>query len=259
MGGKGGFPLPQNTGDLPIVAAHRVNLTALSQTMNLYFAAIMEEIHVTRPRDLLQKLPGVPDWKLVPPTSPGARAGVINPTRPHCPNHIMVGMLGDFEVLLIACDDGDLIGYLTRDIAHAIDNMGVVDAEGSGARPARSSSCPRPFLHTNVGSSAWGLAIHQHAQLIAVSSNLVEITIFAAAVTSGENIRPPQRFVSKPPHAVANMPSVSFRGCDVVAVDLAGNLWTFRMSGGTECIDFDHNRPTATDAYMEGDAYVDSR
>jgi hypothetical protein len=35
------------------------------------------------------------------------------------------------------------------------------------------------FFHQNVGASAWGIAIHEHSRLIAVSSNAREITIFA--------------------------------------------------------------------------------
>lgn len=36
-----------------------------------------------------------------------------------------------------------------------------------------------------MGKSAWGLALHEHSRLIAVSSNRREITIFALAIESG--------------------------------------------------------------------------
>ena|SRR6187402_10462 len=37
------------------------------------------------------------------------------------------------------------------------------------------------FFHENVGSSAWGLGIHQASRLIAVGSNLREVTVFSHA------------------------------------------------------------------------------
>lgn len=38
------------------------------------------------------------------------------------------------------------------------------------------------FFHENVGISAWGLAIHEKSRLIAVSSNLRQVTVFIPAI-----------------------------------------------------------------------------
>ena len=43
------------------------------------------------------------------------------------------------------------------------------------------------LFHENVGSSAWGLAIHSQSRLIAVSSNLKQVSVFAFGVTGSEN------------------------------------------------------------------------
>jgi hypothetical protein len=40
--------------------------------------------------------------------------GFIDESFPHSVNHIKIGNLGDFEILLIACDDGDVIAYYTH-------------------------------------------------------------------------------------------------------------------------------------------------
>ena len=48
------------------------------------------------------------------------------------------------------------------------------------------SEC-RPFLLENVGRSAWGLAIHQEARLIAASANTRDIMIFAFALGHGSS------------------------------------------------------------------------
>jgi hypothetical protein len=39
------------------------------------------------------------------------------------------------------------------------------------------------FFHENVGMTAWGLAIHEQSRLIAVSTNLKEVTVFVPALT----------------------------------------------------------------------------
>lgn len=75
------------------------------------------------------------------------------------------------------CDDGDVIAYLVRSIHHSIrENQESVDIT------LVQSTTLRPFLLTNVGVSAWGLAVHKAARLIAVSSNYHRISVFAFAL-----------------------------------------------------------------------------
>ena len=95
-----------------------------------------------------------------------------------------MGELGSEEVLLCACDDGDVVGYMLRAIIRRIE-----DARFEESKPIRSFS-PKPlnpFLLHNVGASAWGLAIHQAARMIAVSANTHNITVFAFALDKAEN------------------------------------------------------------------------
>lgn len=40
----------------------------------------------------------------------------------------------------------------------------------------------RTFLHRNVGASAWGLAIHREARMIAISANTEKVTVIAYAL-----------------------------------------------------------------------------
>lgn len=53
---------------------------------------------------------------VLPPRSEKARKtrGYIDNFRPHCVNHMVIGKLGDHEILLLACDDGDVIAYYTH-------------------------------------------------------------------------------------------------------------------------------------------------
>jgi hypothetical protein len=68
----------------------------------------------------------------------------------HNVNHIIVGNLGVLEIVLMACDDGDVIAYYTHTIQAAI--------KSPGNQPIR------PFFHENVGISAWGLAVHSKSR-----------------------------------------------------------------------------------------------
>ena len=100
----------------------------------------------------------------------------------HQVNHIIVGNLGNLEIVLMAYDDGDVIAYYTHAIARCI--------KGSGDHPRGASACNtrptthvKPFFHDNVALTAWGLAIHSQSRLIAVGSNYHEVTVFAFAVS----------------------------------------------------------------------------
>lgn len=47
--------------------------------------------------------------------------GYIDSARPHCANQIKVGNLGTYEILLICCDDGDVLAFYTRVISAMLD------------------------------------------------------------------------------------------------------------------------------------------
>ncbi|KAH7364436.1 hypothetical protein BKA65DRAFT_572822 [Rhexocercosporidium sp. MPI-PUGE-AT-0058] len=163
--------------DGPRIAYWRNNLTALSHDFDLYFAAHGDQIHVTKPRDLHQTLPIAPDLVLGLPRGPlgSSVSGYIDPYHPHDVNSIKVGKLGDFEILLIACDDGDLLAYYTRLLEREVKDAGSSCSDAS-------TSHTQPFFHENVGISAWGLAIHQVSRLVAVGTNNSDVHVFQPAL-----------------------------------------------------------------------------
>lgn len=223
----------------------RMNLTALSQVYNLYFAAYRGKIWVYCPvGPFAQGLGHEPALVINHAVSP---IGAHIPPRipgwtPEEANHMIVGFLGDAEILLLCFENGDVEAYYTREIAGCISHHPQIP--GSASRPP-----PRPFFVANVGDSAWGLAIHSKSRLIAVSSNRFEVTVFAFALTRAP---PPGRFL-KPPHspfetavlsrkrnwrivlpvkpAGHNIPNIDFvstphgHAQKISAADVKGNLW----------------------------------
>ncbi|KAE9381566.1 hypothetical protein N431DRAFT_539185 [Stipitochalara longipes BDJ] len=260
------FPSAEPQNPPPRSARWRSNLSALSQKYNLYFAASTDKIHITVPRDLRQTLPGIPDLELeLPRTTAGIKlGGYIDETIPHCINHIKVGNLGSLEVLLIACDDGDVLAYYTHIFPEEIRRQDL--------HVQSPLSCAMPFFHEHVGSSAWGLALHEQSRLIAVSSNLREITIFAHGYTAfskqgaenediikkfeteastgtrrfmqllGGNIAGDRHHNYKMTLPLGeqghNVPSVDFvsesdgNAGHILAADINGNLWIFDLATG---------------------------
>lgn len=95
-------------------------------------------------------------------------------------NHLIMSDLGDEEVLLVAYDDGDVLGYYNTHIDKAISS--VTDKLDRGI--------VKPFFHENVGRSAWGLAVHKQSRLVAVGSNNREIHVFALALTAPTRTTP---------------------------------------------------------------------
>ncbi|KAJ5032591.1 uncharacterized protein L3040_009190 [Drepanopeziza brunnea f. sp. 'multigermtubi'] len=182
-GQKGGERFPRRneaTMPPPRTAAWRSNLVALSQRFNLYFVAYGDEIHVTIPRDLRQTLPTTPDVILDLPRSEKAFdvPGILDRIHPHDVNNMKVGLLGDLEILLMGCDDGDVIAYYT----HQIEREARTAAE-STSKLAHFSEV-KPFFHENVGISAWGLAIHQTSRLIAAGTNFREVVVFKPGISA---------------------------------------------------------------------------
>lgn len=85
--------------------------------------------------------------------------------------------MGNEEIILIVCDDGDVAIYTTRSICKAIKQDAAQDRD----RPKSPIEIETLFLK-NIGISAWGVAIHKAARMIAVSSNLHQISVFAFAL-----------------------------------------------------------------------------
>lgn len=167
-----------------------MNLTALSQHYDLYFVAYRGYIHVYQPsRNAKSTIQGSPLVILDPEKSKTPMAkfaqGHVNPTCPHEVNHMVIGDLGEKEILLVARDNGDVVAWYTHAIAHCIEVRTARErnphARAQEATPMKPPS-PKHFFSTSVGLSAWGLAIHTKSRLIAISANTSEVTVFAFAL-----------------------------------------------------------------------------
>jgi len=158
----------------------RCELTALSQRLNYYFVACNDAIHVHQPSFPEQTVTGSPSIILNPPCTQATSLFYQHPGidvyDPHSINRILVDYLGNDEILLVACDDGDVIVYRIEEIQVAIEAR----LETSEAEPTKDV---RIFLHRNLGSTTWGIAVHREARMIAFSANTHKITIIAFALS----------------------------------------------------------------------------
>ncbi|KAH0551724.1 hypothetical protein GP486_007058 [Trichoglossum hirsutum] len=153
--------------------------TALSQVRNLYFVAYVDRIWVYQPRFPTQVLRTRPDLILTLPVSRENLTGYIDKDNPHAVNHLVVGDLGGEEILACVCDDGDVVAFQTQKILAAIERRTADER-----LHAVEGDHVKAFFNENVGKSAWGLAIHKSARMIAVSANTTEITVFAFALAT---------------------------------------------------------------------------
>ncbi|KAM0713687.1 hypothetical protein Q7P37_010649 [Cladosporium fusiforme] len=158
---------------LPPLAPWRSNLTALSQEHNLYFIAYGADIYVYEPEFPEQSIHHPVLILPSQPSSPGL-TGHIDRSEPHAINYLVVEKLGKDEVIANVRDDGDVEIFLVRHILHAINTR--TDSGHGAAGPIADNI--KPLFQRNVGVSAWGLAIHAQARILAVSSNRHEVTVF---------------------------------------------------------------------------------
>ncbi|KAL8788990.1 MAG: hypothetical protein Q9213_001399 [Squamulea squamosa] len=161
----------------PKAAPYRNNLVAFSQYYNLCFVASQESILVHTPIYL--------DQTLLPPrsiinvaSSNSGLIGFIDHAHPHSINQLVVANLGIEELVIAVTDDGDVIAYTTRSIRNEIDHHG-----SAYNTPCFHHKHIKPYFLRNVGMSTWGVAVHQEARMIAVSSNSTRIHVFAFALT----------------------------------------------------------------------------
>ncbi|KAL8800189.1 MAG: hypothetical protein Q9182_005347 [Xanthomendoza sp. 2 TL-2023] len=157
------------------VAPYRNNLVAFSQYHNLCFVASHARILIHLPIYLDHTLRR-PRSVLEVATSNDAGLGYIDPGNSHSINHLVVAELGVEEVIVVVCDDGDVVTYEVRRIREELDQRGL-----EYTTPCYASNIQPIFLR-NVGMSAWGVAVHKEARMIAVSSNSTRIHIFAFAL-----------------------------------------------------------------------------
>ena len=118
--------------------------------------------------------------------------------------------MGEEEIIVVACDDGDVISYTVRSISLAINESAKIIFssdlyDDQRFKRHRDSGCANlilpladpqdfralvPWFHENVGASAWGLAMHKRAMLLAVSSNTKEINVFAPSLSRNRERAP---------------------------------------------------------------------
>ena len=139
--------------------------------------AYVDKLHVYKPLFPSQRILSKPELILDLPKTGAGRSGCIDPHHPHAVNHLVVGDLGHEEIVAVACDDGDVVALTTRSIQNAIEHQ-----RRGQESDVQLSTDIRTVLLRNVGKSAWGLAIHKVARLIAVSSNTHNISVFAFAL-----------------------------------------------------------------------------
>lgn len=135
------------------------------------------DIYVWIPKGPLQLLGSRPEMIIKPVMKEPLMDGYIDRVHPHTINNIIVDDLGRDEVLLLATDSGNVCGYHVEAIYSAVKRC----AKSGYKRPFDGSEV-NPFFVENVGMSAWGLATHKYARLIAVSANTGLITVYAFAL-----------------------------------------------------------------------------
>ncbi|KAF2432216.1 hypothetical protein EJ08DRAFT_695669 [Tothia fuscella] len=166
---------------LPKLSTWRLNLIGLSQVHNLFFVAYIDKVHVYTPEYPLQSLSDKPALILSPPRTPTATTGYVDPLHPHSINNLFIDFLGDLEILLLACDDGDVLGYYVNEIQAAINHRD--DSDGPDSIDGFDVRC---FFQQNVNRSAWGLSIHSKSRKIAISANTHRVTVFTFGLITSE-------------------------------------------------------------------------
>ncbi|KAI4138191.1 MAG: hypothetical protein L6R39_006920 [Caloplaca ligustica] len=168
----------------PRLAPYRNNLTALSQYYNLLFVASLDKILVYQPVNQEQLLT-TPSLTINLGSSNSGVNGYMDHANPHAINQLIVADLGIEEIVAAVCDDGDVVAYTTRSIQREIEDRPQDQYDN-----ADFISQVRPFFLANVGMSAWGIAVHKKARMIAVSSNSRKINVFAFALCKSRGSTP---------------------------------------------------------------------
>ncbi|THW10799.1 hypothetical protein D6D23_10581 [Aureobasidium pullulans] len=162
------------------------NVTGLSHVYNLYFVAYVDRIYVYEPQFPSQNIEQEPVLIIDTETKPQSpedqrHYGRYANRGTRAINRLLVQLLGTEEIIAVARDDGDVEAYYIRHIYSAIEKRAYYDNT-----LGILGTDVKPFFQRNVGLSAWGLAIHSTARMIAASSNTHATTVFAFALTDGE-------------------------------------------------------------------------
>jgi len=195
----------------------------------------VEEIYVFQPDFPNQHISSEPSLILRPPSSALGLTGTIDPTQPHGINHLIVDKLGTEEIVVVACDDGDVIGYHTQAIYKAIRRRSEPDSVETVVGDDID-----PFFTQNVGRSAWGLAVHTEARMIAVSANTHQVRVYAYGLARGQEASCDGKLARGQDRCIVfpltrnNIPTIAFcntgddpAGRWLLAGDIEGNTYLF--------------------------------
>jgi hypothetical protein len=231
--GRQRFP-PSDPEDPPTATPWRNNLTCLSQTRNIYFVAYGDEIYAYRPSFPAQRIDGKRVFRWVPaPTGSDRNTQRATSRHAHGINRMLVSEFGEDEVISTAHDEGDYIVATVKSVARAI---GAVE-RGDISEHEAAIKYIRYVHRSNVGDSAWGLATHKQARLLAVSANHPKIFVYipalvrqAGATTEVNVSRMLDRQMSLSGHE-NNVPSIAFcnTGADpdgqyLISTDIDGSI-----------------------------------
>ncbi|MCJ1439806.1 MAG: hypothetical protein MMC23_000287 [Stictis urceolatum] len=221
------FP-PNDPEDAPSATSFRMNLTGISHYQNLYFVAYGAQIYVYRPEFPTEKL-GKCLFRWSP--TPTGIIGIQTMPTQHCINQLLISDLGNDEVISTAHDEGDYIVCTVRSVREAFEAVLLGELNESEA----AEKCIRYVHRSNVGHSAWGIAAHKNARLLAVSANSMKITVYAPALTSKGGTgdgpdRSHDKEMSLSGHA-HNVPCIAFCNTDadmhgkyLVSTDIEGSI-----------------------------------
>jgi hypothetical protein len=214
--------------EFPHIAKWRCNLTGLSQRNNLLFVAFTGQIYVYEPHFPSQALPSKPTLVIDATPSRPSLSGTLDPQNPRGINYLVIQDLGLEEIVAVARDDGDVEAYLVAHVVHAVERC----AAGEVAEVL-------PFFQSNVGLSAWGLAIHSNARIIAASSNTHNVTVFKFGLVqaSGEEDESSRRrdVTQSMVNGTTNIPCICF--CNTGDDPDGRWLMTTDIVGSTRAID----------------------
>lgn len=197
------------------------------------------------------------------PSDMGLR-GFLDPRHPHAINSLLVQDLGNEEVVAVVRDDGDVDAFLVRHVVQAIERRAA-----SGNMMGVVADEVRPIFQDNVESSAWGLAIHSQARILATSSNKHEVRIFKFGLISdgatsrvdeayqdgSEDSTPGSREEDVTLHVIngnANIPYIAF--CNTG--DDPHGRWLLTTDVGGFCRVMDLQRSTCSQTFRFGQSFA---
>lgn len=127
---------------------------------------------------------------------------------PHFINYMTTGVMNGAEYLITAADDGRVIVFCVAQLVKRYN--GALKANEETPSDSRPSVIGKviPLGTFQMSSSAWGLAVHERLQLIAVSCNTAKVTILDLKELVNGRSNTVIHYVS--PRLRHNIPDVTF-------------------------------------------------